>query len=111
MDFTTIKKRADFVTITRKGKKIVAKGLVLQAMENPENNDDTRFGFTVTKKVSKKAVVRNRIKRRLRALVRESGIPVRKGVDYVLIGRKSTFDRPFEGLIKDFKYAMYNVSG
>lgn len=89
---------------------ISTKGLVLQAKDNDELEKGGRFGFTVSKRVSKKAVVRNRIKRRLRAAVEEV-VPSFKlsGCDYVVVGRKSSFDRPYEGLIKDLRYALHNV--
>ena len=59
-----------------------------------------RVGFTVTKKIGG-AVVRNRMKRRFRALAREivpaSGIP---GADHVMIGRASGVERDF-GLLRN----------
>jgi ribonuclease P protein component len=58
-----------------------------------------RVGFTVTKKIGG-AVVRNRMKRRFRALAREivpaSGIP---GADHVMIGRSNGIERDF-GLLR-----------
>jgi ribonuclease P protein component len=54
-----------------------------------------RLGITVTKKIGN-AVVRNRMKRRFRALARDilpgAGIP---GADHVLIGRAGGVERPF----------------
>ena len=59
-----------------------------------------RVGFTVTKKVGG-AVIRNRLKRRLRALAREQlpalGVP---GADHVLIGRSGGIERDFS-LLRD----------
>ena len=58
-----------------------------------------RVGFTVTKKIGG-AVVRNRMKRRFRALAREivpaSGMP---GADHVMIGRAKGVERDF-GLLR-----------
>ena len=58
-----------------------------------------RVGFTVTKKIGG-AVVRNRMKRRLRALARElvpaKGLP---GADHVMIGRAKGIEREF-GLLR-----------
>ena len=59
------------------------------------------MGFTVTRKVGN-AVVRNRIKRRLRAAVREAVADCScdlGGRDVVLIARREAADAPFERLV------------
>lgn len=65
-----------------------------------------RVGFTVTKKVGN-AVVRNRVKRRLRAAADEvfprAG---RSGTDYVVIGRLGTLSRPYAALCGDLEQAI-----
>ena len=60
--------------------------------------EHARIGFTVTKRQGN-AVIRNRIKRRLREAVR-LGLPdvVQPGCDYVFIGRKSVGDLPLSQL-------------
>ena len=83
--------------------------MVLQAARHHEvpGIDGVRVGFTVTKKVGN-AVVRNRIKRRLRAVAQEI-IPeyAENGWDLVLIGRNATKDRKYEDLRQD----LYNSLG
>ena len=70
-----------------------------------------RAGFTVTKKIGN-SVVRNRLKRRLRALVRqvlpEAGIT---GADHVLIGRDAGLTRDFAALDADLRKALAKCSG
>lgn len=65
-----------------------------------------RVGFTVTKKIGN-AVVRNRCKRRLRALAREvlptAGVV---GADHVLIGRDETPTRDFGAMRADLAAAL-----
>jgi len=65
-----------------------------------------RVGFTVTKKIGG-AVVRNRIKRRFRALAREivpdNGIP---GADHVMIGRAKGIERDFSLLRSELTDAL-----
>ena len=59
-----------------------------------------RVGFTVTKKIGG-AVVRNRMKRRFRALAREI-VPMNgiSGSDHVIIGRARGIERDF-GLLRN----------
>ena len=67
------------------------------------------MGFTVTKKVGN-AVIRNRVKRRLRA-VAHGIIPAHAagGWDFVLIGRQNTIDRDFKDLQSDLLTALAKV--
>ena len=69
-----------------------------------------RIGFTVTKKVGN-AVVRNRIRRRLREVVRLNATScVQPNHDYVLIAREAALHSAFSFLVKDFQKNMENVS-
>ncbi len=65
-----------------------------------------RFGITVTKKIGN-AVMRNRMKRRLRALAREilpqQGVA---GADHVLIGRENGIERDFAALRSELEAAL-----
>ncbi len=65
-----------------------------------------RVGFTVTKKIGG-AVVRNRMKRRFRALAREL-MPVKgfAGSDHVMIGRSKGIERDFRQLRSELEGAL-----
>jgi ribonuclease P protein component len=95
---TTIKKRSDFLAANG-GKRAATPGFVLLIRDRQDANPEMRVGFTVTKKIGG-AVVRNRMKRRFRALAREI-IPDNgfAGADHVMIGRAGGVERDF-GLLR-----------
>ena len=74
-------------------------GFILLVRNREDSDPAMRVGFTVTKKIGG-AVVRNRMKRRLRALAREI-VPAKgfAGADHVMIGRSKGVERDF-GLLR-----------
>ena len=103
----TIRNRADFIAANR-GIRVARPGFVLLVKPEsaPADEADMRFGVTVTKKIGN-AVVRNRMKRRFRALARdvfpERGFP---GSDHVMIGRAGGVEREFSKLRDDLASAL-----
>lgn len=85
-------------------------GFVL--LVRPRGDDDPvmRLGITVTKKIGN-AVVRNRIKRRFRALAREL-LPIAgiAGADHVLIGRSGGLDNDFGDLRAQLLKALGKIA-
>jgi ribonuclease P protein component len=81
---------------------------VLQAHERTDAGPP-RVGFTVSKKVGN-AVERNRVRRRLREIVRLSDAGrLRAGSDYVLVGRRAALHLPFARLSEDFAHALERI--
>lgn len=105
MTITVLRKRADFLRVGANPKKASTKTLVLLAA--PNDLSEIRIGYTVTKRTSKLAVERNRIKRRLRAAVQEI-FPeyASPNHDYVLIGKLDILRRDYKDLKGDLKYAL-----
>ena len=81
-------------------------GFVLLVRDRNDGDALRRVGFTVSKKVGG-AVVRNRMKRRFRALAREV-LPSQgyAGADHVMIGRGSGIERDFSDLRQDLVRAL-----
>ena len=100
-------KRADFLAANR-GLRVSRPGFVLLAKGN--DGAGLRFGITVTKRIGN-AVVRNRMKRRFRALVREL-LPTH-GLgdhDHVLIGREGGIERDFAVMRNELLVALERAS-
>ena len=102
-------RRSEFLAANA-GKRVPMPGFVL--LVRPRGDDDPAMGigFTVTKKIGN-AVVRNRMKRRFRALAREilpeAGIA---GADHVLIGRSGGLERDYALLGTELRKALPRVS-
>ena len=100
-----LRKRADFLA-ANSGKRAATPGFVLLVRDRGDQDPRKRVGFTVTKKIGG-AVVRNRMKRRFRALAREViAIQGIAGADHVMIGRSSGIERDFSLLRQDLTKAL-----
>lgn len=107
----TLKKRTEFLRV-KGGRRWATPAFVLETRPRPDGDDEgrvPRFGFTITKKIGN-AVTRNRVRRRLRALVTEIGPEkARPGYDYVIIARSGATERSFQDLRADLEQALNRV--
>jgi ribonuclease P protein component len=78
-----LKNKKDIERVLKRGKRIKEGFLILKVAESSFKN--SRFAFIVSQKVSKKASLRNKIRRRLSELVRLKIKKIRKGMDLVFI--------------------------
>ena len=102
-----LKQRADFLAAAS-GAKIATAAFVLQGRHR-DDSGPARIGFTVSRKVGT-AVERNRVRRRLRDVVKRSAADsLRSGCDYVLVGRRTALSRQFEQMIEDFSNALRRI--
>ncbi len=103
-----LKKRADFLAAA-KGRRQHQRGFVLQACARRSDAEPPRVGFTVTKKIGN-AVVRNRIRRRLREAIRLArGLCTADGHDYVMVARKEALAMPFAELAGEIDRAFAKI--
>ena len=103
-----LRHRADFLAAAI-GIRAPGAAFVLQARAR-QDGGPVRVGFTVSKKVGN-AVERNRVRRRLRDVVRRSPTAMQVGHDYVLIGRRAALQAPFARLIEEFEQALRRAHG
>lgn len=99
-----LRQRTDFLAAAS-GVRVTTPGFIVQGRKR-DDGGPCRVGFTVSKKVGS-AVERNRVRRRLRELVRRNGAPLmRPRCDYVLVGRRVALSRNFSVMGEELSSAL-----
>ena len=100
-----LRKSSDFATAYREGRSFSGRLLVIRPRANglPQN----RYGFVTSRAVGK-AVMRNRLRRRLREAVRS--LPLVNGWDVVVIGRRSAAEATY-GQLREALAALLERAG
>ena len=102
-----LRQRADFLAVAD-GARVNSAAFVLQSRLR-DDDGPVRIGFTITKK-NGTATERNRIRRRLRELVKRlDPISMRPHSDYVLVGRRAALNRDFTTLLDDLRSALHRL--
>ncbi len=94
----TLKTRAEFTSVYERGRRWQGRYLALRVLKN--QLDVPRFGYSIGKEVGK-AVVRNRVRRRLKAIVRDVGTTA--GWDVVLMARRGAGEAAYVELRESVK--------
>jgi ribonuclease P protein component len=102
-----LRQRADFLAVAN-GARVNAAAFVVQSRRR-DDGGPIRVGFTVTRK-NGTATERNRIRRRLRELVKRLDvISMRPHSDYVLVGRRDALHRDFTTMLDDLRAALHRL--
>lgn len=99
-----LKKRAEFLAVARGGR-VHKPALTLQYLSGREATP-ARFGLTVTKKTGN-AVMRSRIKRRLRAAIMQ--VEAKPAYDYVIIARESALTLSFKEVVDQLQTSLQSI--
>ncbi len=102
-----LRQRADFIAVAGAART----GSPAFAVQRRARDDDgpVRVGFTVSRKVGT-ATERNRVRRRLRELVKRlDPVSMRPHSDYVLIGRRTALSRGFATMLDDLQLALHRL--
>ena len=102
-----LRQRADFLAVAN-GARVNSAAFVVHSRRR-DDGGPIRVGFTVTKK-NGTATERNRIRRRLRELVKRLDIlSMRPHSDYVLVGRRAALNRDFAAMLEDLRSALHRL--
>ena len=95
---TSLKLNNDFRRVYARGKHAVSSRVVVYCRKNRLSRN--RVGFTVSKKLGN-AVTRNRVRRRLREIVRLNAGQMKQGYDLILVARTRAVDAEYRKLEAD----------
>ena len=102
-----LRQRADFLAVAN-GPRVSSAAFVVQGRRR-DDDGPIRVGFTVSRK-NGTATERNRIRRRLRELVKLLDvISMRPHSDYVLVGRRAALNRDFATMLDDLRSALHRL--
>lgn len=98
----------NFDRVKSEGKVIQSKNFGLAVFKR-KDKESSKFGFVVSTKISKKAVDRNKTKRRLREEVRKNLDKIKSGHDVVFLAKGRILDEDKEELAKEVLMAFKKV--
>jgi ribonuclease P protein component len=109
-----LRNRRDFQTVYQQGIRRSSLHLILRALSSVKSEETThkivsRFGISISLKVSKKAVVRNRIKRWIKAAIRELMPQIDRGWKVVIVVRSNAVECKYEHFLRELKQLLTNA--
>ena len=102
-----IKESEDFSKILNK--KNFMKNNYYTVYYNDKDKEYYRFGLSVGKKISKKAVDRNKLKRRLKSIIDNNKNYYQKSKDYIIIMKGSCLEASYKELDESFQKLISNI--
>lgn len=107
-----LKHRQDFQAVYGKGRRYHGSHLTLISLEDsgPDKPLPSRFGISISKKVSKKAVVRNRLKRQIRAVIRQLLPEIATGWRGIIIIRPGAIECNYEHFLRELKQLLVKAN-
>lgn len=100
-----LKKGKDFNLAYKKGKSVFEEDLFIKFFRN--GLTESRIGFSVGIKLSPKAVVRNKLKRQLRAVIRENMSKIKEGFDIIIIPQPIFVKKSYDEVKKSTEKALF----
>jgi ribonuclease P protein component len=110
-----LKSHQDFRAVYERGQRYGSERLTLKVLplpyraELPSGKPPTQFGIAIGQKVSKKAVVRNRLKRQLKAAFRELLEKVKPGFWAVAIAKPQAVGCKYEHFLRELEELLHRA--
>ncbi|MBB07020.1 MAG: ribonuclease P protein component [Roseibacillus sp.] len=94
-------RREEYAAVRKRGESLATRNFVMATLRHDEL-EHLKFGLITSRKVARKAVTRNRIRRRLRAILGRHGERLESGRYLVIVARRKAADASFRELEEDW---------
>lgn len=102
-----LKRRQDFDAVYQRGRRYATSHLFLRVLAQPgESDQPSRFGFVLSQKVDKRAVVRNRLRRHLQATIRALLPRLSKGLLLIISVRPGATECDTADFLQELKQLL-----
>lgn len=101
----SLKNKQDFNNVYKNGKVFGNRNFTLHYIKN--GMDTNRLGVVVSKKVSKRAVHRNKIRRQVKNYMRQYNGELKNGYDMIISAKSSCLDEDYKVLTKSLNHLFY----
>ncbi|MEL7225800.1 MAG: ribonuclease P protein component [Cyanobacteria bacterium P01_D01_bin.36] len=82
----------------------------LNAKGSSDSVEGPKFGISISRKVSKRAVVRNRIKRQLKAIIRHHFMAIDPAWQIVIVVRPPAIECSFDDFLRELEYLLQKLA-
>lgn len=105
----TLRKKSDFERVAKNGQPFFVSEFGFKIIKN--NLLDNRYGIVISLQIDKKAVIRNKIRRQIKAMISQNNSKIKQGYDIMFLTRESikkiNFDQIKEKI--DYLYKKANL--
>ncbi|BAZ43055.1 protein subunit of ribonuclease P [Chondrocystis sp. NIES-4102] len=100
-----LRNRHDYRTVYEQGLRRYSPHLTLIALapSDPLAMSNTMFGISIGKKVSKKAVIRNRLKRQIKGVIRTYLLSINPGWKVIIIVKPQAIECKYEHFLRELE--------
>lgn len=106
--FASLRRRADFARLRQRGRRLATRTLTLYLTDAFPSDPTSLVGITVNKSIGK-AVVRNKLRRRLAAIVNDALAPSRRALRLVVVARPAAAQLAYAALHDELTSALARV--
>ena len=100
-----LRKNTEFNRVYKFGKNYWNRNLVIYVCKRENESDPTRIGYTITKKIGN-AVMRNKIRRRMKEIIRLNFHKIESGYDIIIIPKRNIVDLSYQDLESSMIHIM-----